>query len=174
MILNLIVFVISLLYYFLILPKLRFLLVRTLHQTPLSTSNLLDNLQMKYTCCGINSKDDYKDLSLDPLPGSCCRVPYCWRDTDINFHSGLNTTISLIHSNGCYSIIDRYVTIELWILIVVSGCCTLIQFFLMIVLCKLYRRFKNIDDDNDIQPKFVSHGVSIDNSSRTIEEITQI
>ncbi|CAF1556399.1 unnamed protein product, partial [Adineta ricciae] len=94
-ILNVVMFVISLLYYFVILPQLPFLLKRTLQQNPLTTSTLLDPLQSKYTCCGFNNKDDYATVSLNPFPTSCCRVPNCWQDTDINNHIALaNATVS--------------------------------------------------------------------------------
>jgi len=142
--LNIIMFIVSVLYYFVILPQLRALLIQTLQQTPLSTSNLLDNLQLKYTCCGINGKDDYNNLPLDPFPSSCCRVPNCWRDTDINNHIGSNNTISLMHTNGCYSIIDKYVTIELWVLVGVAGVCALLQFLAIVLMCTLYQRYKKI------------------------------
>jgi len=183
MALNIVMFVVSLLYYFIILPQLRPLLIRTLQQTPLSTSNLLDNLQLKYTCCGINGKNDYNNLSLDPFPLSCCRVPNCWRDTDINAHiSNSNNTVSLMHKNGCYPIIKKYVTIELWVLVGVAGFCALLQILAIAFMCTLYQRYKKLDDD----PKFVINhlaaGIPIsDNtnnnnqgSSQTIEETVEI
>lgn len=177
MILNLMMFIISLLYYFLILPQLRLLLTRTLQQNPLTTSNLLDHLQLKYTCCGFNGKEDYHPLSLDPFPSSCCRIPNCWRDTDINTHIVSNHTVSLMHPNGCYSILEKYITIELWILVGVAGICALLQFFALTFLCTLYQRYKKFDDN----PKFtISHLAPISNSNNPMEnssetvEITQI
>jgi hypothetical protein len=181
MALNIIMFIVSLLYYFIILPQLRSLLIRTLQQTPLPTSNLLDNLQSKYTCCGISGKDDYNNLRLDPFPVSCCRVPYCWRDTDINNNNGLNNTISLMHIDGCYSIIEKYSTIELWILVGVTGFCGLLQFLAIIFMCTLYQRYKKLDDD----PKFIINHLgsgipindnnnNIQSSSQTIEETVEI
>jgi hypothetical protein len=181
MVLNIIMFVVSILYYFLILPQLRPLLVRTLQQIPLSTSSLLDNLQLKYTCCGINDKNDYNNLPLDPYPSSCCRVPYCWRDTDINNHNGSNDTVSLMHTDGCYSVINKYVTIELWILIGITAICGFLQMLAIIFMCVLYQRYKKFDDD----PKFIinqfGNGIPIDDnnkniqsSSQTIEETVEI
>jgi hypothetical protein len=179
--LNVVMFIVSILYYFIILPQLRPLLIRTLQQTPLSTSNLLDTLQLKYACCGINNKDDYNNLSLDPFPASCCRVPNCWVDTDINSHSGSNNTISLMHANGCYSIIEKYVTIELWILTGITAFCAFVQLLAIMLMCTLYQRYKKLDDD----PKFVINqfagGIpinasnnNIQNSSHTIEETVEI
>jgi hypothetical protein len=179
--LNIIMFIVSLLYYFVILPQLRPLLLRTLQQSPLSTVNLLDNLQLKYTCCGINGKDDYNNLPLDPFPFSCCRVPNCWSDTDINNHDGSNSTISLMHTTSCYSIIEKHVTIELWILVGVAGVCAFLQLLAMILMCTLYQRFKKLDND----PKFVINHLpggipindnnnNIQNSSQTIEETVEI
>jgi len=181
MALNIIMFVVSLLYYFVILPQLRPLLIRTLQQTPLSTSNLLDYLQLKYTCCGINGKDDYNDLSLDPFPLSCCRVPNCWRDTDINNHNGSNNTTSLMHINGCYPIIGKYVTIELWILVGVTGFCALLQLLAIIFMCTLYQRYKKLDDDPKFTINHLGSGIpindsnnNIQSSSQTIEETVEI
>jgi len=181
MVLNIVMFIVSLLYYFIILPQLRSLLTHTLQQSPLSTSNLLDILQLKYTCCGINGKDDYNNLSLDPFPSSCCRVPNCWRDTDINNHSGSNNTISLMHMNSCYPIIDKYVTIELWILVGVSGFCALLQMLTMILMCTLYKRYKKLDDDPKFTINQLSTGMPINDpnnniqgSSQTMEETVEI
>jgi hypothetical protein len=178
-------FIISILYYYIILPQLHPLLVRTLQQSPLATSNLLDTLQTKYTCCGINGKDDYNNLTLDPFPASCCRIPNCWRDTDINNNSGAMNTTSLMHTNGCYPMVDKYVTIELWILVGVAGVCALLQIFAITLMCTLHQRYKKLDDD----PKFVinqlSAGIPINadmhhsnnnmqGSSQTMEETVEI
>ena len=174
-------FVVSLLYYFVILPQLRPLLVRTLQQIPLSTSNLLDELQSKYTCCGINNKGDYNNLSLDPFPSSCCRVPNCWRDTDNNYGSGLNSTISLMHPNGCYPIVEKYVTIELWILVGVGGFCALLELLAIMLMCTLYQRYKKSEDDPRFTIDHLDAGISsnasnnnIQSSSQAIEETVEI
>ena len=180
MILNLLMFIILLLYYFLILPQLRPLLTRTLEKYPFTIFNQLDEIQSKFTCCGITSKDDYKSLSLDPFPSSCCRIPNCWRDTDINNHNGSNTTMSLMHSNGCYPMIERYLIVELWILAGVAGLCAVFQFFAIGFLCVLYQRLKKFDEHS----KFTIHQLGsnlpigeshsqIQTSTQTIE-ITQI
>ncbi|CAF1154390.1 unnamed protein product [Rotaria sordida] len=181
--LNIVMLIVLFLYYFAILPQLRLLLLRTLQQTPLSTSYLIDPLQSKYHCCGINDKDDYKNLSLDPFPSSCCRVPNCWRDTDINNNNGSNSTISLMHTKGCYPVIDKYVTIELLILMGTASFCALLQALAIILMCTLYQRYKKLNDDD---PKFIinhltTNGKSMNNSndniqgsSKTIEETVEI
>ena len=175
---------VALLYYFIVLPQLRSLLLRSLQQSPWVTSLLLDRLQSKYACCGILSQDDFTNLPLDPKPSSCCRVPNCWRDTDINDHNGSNNTMSLMHSTGCYPIVERYITIELWILLGIAGLCALLQLFAILFMCTLYQRYKEFDDN----PKFVinhlASGVPIDpnhnknnpfqSSTQTIEETVEI
>lgn len=166
--------VVSLLYYFIILPQLRPLLIRTLQQKPGPTSGLLDNIQLKHTCCGINGKDDYNNLVLEPFPASCCRVPNCWRDTDISNHiSGSSNTTLLMHKDGCYQFIEKYVTIELWVLVGVAGICTLLQLLAITFMCTLYQRYKKLDDD----PKFVINhltaGIPINDSDNTIQGSSQ-
>ena len=176
-------FIVSILYYFIILHQLRQPLIRTLKQFPLPTSNLLDPLQSKYKCCGFNNKDDYNGLSLDPPPASCCIVPNCWRDTDINNNNGSNNTISLMHKDGCYSVIENYVTFELWALIGLTAFCALFQFLAIILMCTLYKRYKKLDND----PKFVinqfvagipindnNNNNNIENSGQTVEETVEI
>lgn len=183
MALNLVMFIVSLLYYFIILPRLPMLLARTMQQAPLSMSNLLDPLQTKYNCCGVNGKDDYNNLSLDPLPGSCCRVPNCWRDTDINNHiSEANNTVSLMHANGCYSTIRNYVTVELWVLAGVAALCALLQILALTFMCVLYQRYKSLDDEPKFVVNHLAAGVPINGeatknaqgSSQTIEETVEI
>lgn len=173
MILHLLMLIILLLYYFLILPQLRSLLVRTLEKSPLLVSNQLDEIQSKYTCCGFTGKDDYKPLSLDPFPSSCCRLPNCWRDTDINEHIISNTTNSLMHANGCYPSIEKYVIVELVILAGVAAICVLLEFFAIVFLCVLYQRLKKRDDySGNNFPIGESHS-NIQTSTQTME-ITQI
>ncbi|CAF2954030.1 unnamed protein product [Rotaria sp. Silwood2] len=179
--LNIVMLIVSFLYYFAILPQLRLLLIRTLQQTPLSTSYLIDPLQLKYNCCGISSKNDYNNLPLDPFPSSCCRVPNCWRDTDINNHNGSNSTISLMHVKGCYPIINKYVTLELFVLIGIASFCALLQAFAIILMCTLYQRYKNFDDDPKFVINHVASGKSMNSSndnmqgsSKTIEETVEI
>jgi hypothetical protein len=178
-------FIVLFLYYYLIFPQLRTLLIRSLQQSPSATSNSLDNLQLKYTCCGINGKNDYNNLSLDHFPSSCCRVPNCWHDTDINNHNGLNNTASLTHTNGCYPVIEKIVIVELWILVGIVAICALLQILAITLMCILNQRYKKLDDN----PKFtISHltaGVpingsvnnsnnNIQGSSKTIEETVEI
>ncbi|CAF1171320.1 unnamed protein product [Adineta steineri] len=180
--LNIVMFVVSLLYYFVILPQLRLLLIRTLQQTSLLTAQLLEPFQSKNICCGINGRDDYYKTSLDEKPPSCCRVPNCWTDTDINNHiDGLNSTVSLMHTQGCYSMINKYVTFELWTLVGISGICALLQLLAIMFMCTLYQRYKKLDDD----PKFVidhlaneipinNNNKTVQGSSQTIEETVEI
>ncbi len=178
MALNLVMFTILFLYYYLILPQLRPLLTYSLQQTPSITSNLLDNIQLRYTCCGINNKNDYNNLSLNPFPSSCCRVSNCWNDTDIS----PNNTLSLIYPNGCYPIIDQYVTIELWTLVGITGLCALLQILATTLMCVLNQRYKKLDDNPKFAINQLASGVPInghdDNnvqgSSKTMEETVEI
>jgi hypothetical protein len=181
--LNLVMFTVLFLYYYFILPQLRPLLVHSLQRSPMTTSNLLDSIQSRYTCCGINNKDDYNNLSLDPFPLSCCRTPNCWHDTEINKTNSSNETMPLIYPNGCYPIIEQYVTIELWTFVGVTGACALFQLLAITLMCILNQRYKNLDENNS---KFainqLATGVpingSLDNnlqgSSKTIEETVEI
>jgi hypothetical protein len=86
-----------------------------------------------------------------------------------------------MHTTNCYSIIEKHVTIELWVLVGVAGVCAFLQFFAMILMCTLYQRFKKLDND----PKFVINHLpggipindnnnNIQNSSQTIEETVEI
>jgi hypothetical protein len=172
-------FVVSLLYYYFILPQLRPLLIHSLLKSPLSTSNSLDNLQLKYKCCGINGKDDYMNLPLNPFPASCCEEPNCWHNTNIN------NTVSSIHTDGCYSIVENYITIELWILVGVTGCCALLQILAIIFMCVLHQRYKKVDDNPDFVINHLGSGIPINGngnksknhiqgSSQTMEETLEI
>lgn len=183
LVLNLVMFIVLFLYYYLILPQLRPLLVHTLQRSPSTTSNLLDIIQFRYFCCGINSKNDYKNLSLDPLPSSCCRVPNCWHEADMNRNNSSNTTMPLMYSSGCYPIIHQYVTIEVWTLVGITGLCALLQLLAVMLMCIFNQRYKKLDDNN---PKFainqltsgvpINSGVdtNIQGSSKTIEETVEI
>ena len=176
---------ISLVYYYFILSQLRPSLIHSLRQSPAITADLLDILQLKYRCCGLNNKDDYNNLSLDPFPSSCCRVPNCWQDPDINNNNnnnnnGSNNTISSIHTNGCYPMIEKYLITELWIVTGVVGLCAVLQILAIVSLCILSQRYKKFDDN----PKFVINhlatGVPINSNnniqglSKTIEETIEI
>ena len=149
--------------------------MNTFQQKSSSTLDLLDRFQSKHACCGVNSKDDYNNLSSDLFPLSCCRISNCSRDIDINSHNG---SLSLMHMNGCHSIIDKYLIIELWILAGVATLCTLLQILASTLMCTLYRQCKQIDDD----PKFVinhldiskSASDDIQGSSKTLEETVEI
>lgn len=171
----------SLLYYVEILPELRPLLKDTLSRAPSSTLHLINNFQSKYSCCGINDKDDYKLNQIDLLPKSCCRSQNCSYDTDTNDFHNSNNTISSIYTNGCYQFINRYVTLELWMCIGITGCCAFLELLAAMLVCTLYQRYEKFDD----YPKFVINrigtGKSIDESndniqgsSKTIEETVEI
>jgi hypothetical protein len=175
-------FTILFLYYYLILPQLRPLLIHSLQKSPSTTSNLLNIIQLRYTCCGINNKDDYNNISLDPFPSSCCRVPNCWHDTHINNNNGSNNTLSLMHTNGCYPIIDKYVTIELWTLVGIAGLCIPLQILAVTLMCILNQRYKKLDDNPKFTINQLASGVpinghgndNIQGSSKTIEETVEI
>lgn len=153
-ILNLAICVICVLYYFQILPQLSSLLFRSLRQHPLSTSNALHHIQSKYSCCGIVSKDDYHNLAVDPLPSSCCRLPNCWNEKDLNTNGTNNNTMASIHPNGCYPIVERFVLIELWILFGIAALSVVLQFLIVVFMCVLSHRYRKHDNE----PKFaISH-----------------
>jgi len=173
-------FTILFLYYYLILPELRPLLIHSLQKSPSTTSNLLDIIQLKYTCCGINNKDDYNNLSPNPFPSSCCRVSNCWHDTNNN---SSNTNTSLMYPRGCYSIIDKYITIELWTYIGITGLCAFLQILAIMLMCILNQHYKKLNDN----PKSVTNqlvaGVPLNEninnnnnqcSSKIIEETVEI
>ncbi|CAF3080588.1 unnamed protein product [Rotaria socialis] len=175
--LNIVILIVSLLYYFSTLPKLSTLLIPTLRQP----SQSINDLQSEYNCCGINGKDDYINLRLDPLPSSCCREPQCWRDSDINDYNGSNSTKQLIHIDGCFPLISRFVTIELLGLIGGIGFSVLLQILAVTFMCCLYQRFQKFDND----PNFVINHLAseksmndsygcLKGSSKTIEETVEI
>lgn len=178
MFLNLVMLILSILYYFILFPQLNSLLLRTLHQFPLQTSNYLDHFQTKYSCCGFWKKDEYLNLPLDPYPSSCCRIPNCWRDNDINTDTSSNISLSLMHSKGCFPLIEKFLRIELGILIGVTGLCTLIEFVIISIMLSLQRRFEESTD----RPKFLVSHRGQEGSINTIDrqgsnetvEITQI
>jgi len=169
---------ISLVYYYFIFSQLRPSLIRSLRQSPATTTDLLDILQLKYRCCGIDNKDDYNNISLDAFPSSCCRVPNCGHDIDIN--NGSNNTISLMHTNGCYPIVEKYLTIELWILTGVAGLCALLQILAIGLLCILNQRYKKFDNNPKFVINHIAAGVPINSKnnkqglSKTIEDTIEI
>lgn len=170
-------FTVLFLYYYLIFPQLHSLLLNSLEKSPVTTSNLLDSIQLRYTCCGIDSKDDYKNLSLDSYPSSCCRIPNCWKDTNLNKNS--NDTISSIHPYGCYSVIDKYISIELWTLVSITGICALLQILAITLMCILTQRYKKFDDHPKLTINQLVTGVplntnTIHNHNEEPVEITQI
>ena len=177
-------FTILFLYYYLILPQLHPLLIHSLQKSPSTTSSLLDKLQSRYSCCGINNKEDYKNVSLNSFSASCCRVPNCWQDTINNNNNSSNNTISLMHTDGCYPVIVKYVTIELWTLVGIIGLCTFLQILAITLMCILNQRYKKLDDN----PKFsinqlaagvpingmVNNNNNIQTSSKTNKETVEI
>ena len=124
------------------------------------------------------SKDDYHNLSLDPLPSSCCRLPNCWNEKDLNTN-GTNNAIPSIHPNGCYPVVERFVLVELWILFGLAAISSLLQFLIIIFMCVLCQRYRKIDDD----PKFaighlpgttpINENVNNNNNNDNFEGSTQ-
>jgi hypothetical protein len=156
---------VSLLYYYFILSQLRLLLFRSLRESPVATVRLLDVLQLKYVCCGIDGKNDYKSLPLDSFPASCCREPNCWNDVDWNNTTRSNNTMSTMHTNGCYTMIKEHLTIELWVLIGVTGVCSLLQVFAVLSLCVLNERYRKSDDVPKLTINQLTAGVPINSDS---------
>ncbi|CAF1337367.1 unnamed protein product [Adineta steineri] len=183
-ILNLIMLAISILYYYFVFSQLRSLLVHSFQQSPAATASLLDSFQLKYKCCGIDNKDDYNSISSDSFPSSCCQEPNCLHTKDVNNNStSLMNSKSLLHTNGCYPIVKKYLTIELLLLMGVTGLCALLHFLAIILLCILNQRYKKFDDIPKIMIHHLASGVPINsnnyvqNVSKTIHEpveITQI
>lgn len=173
--------IVSLLYYFTTLPELKTLLSRTFQQQSLSTSKSFDILQLKYNCCGINGKDDYTNSSSGYIPPSCCHKSQCSFDIITNDYNSLNGTEQSIYLYGCYSIINRYVNIELLIIIGVTVFNFLLETLTITCMCSLYQRYRKFDGD----PKFVINHLThrksmndsddnIKGSSKTIEETVEI
>jgi hypothetical protein len=127
------------------------LFVRSLEQSPSTSSTLLDHLQTKFTCCGIVHANDYANIALDPLPTSCCRLPNCWLDTDYNLHSGGNVTVMLMHNDGCYPIIGNYLVVQLWIFVGMASVSTGLASLLVLLMFVARCRQRNNDDEH---PKF--------------------
>jgi hypothetical protein len=99
----------------------------------------------------------------------------------VNTQYDANATLPSMHGKGCYGIIEKYVTSELWILIGVASICALLQLLAITLMCILYQRYKQVDDD----PKFIiSHlgpGISMDeninnnnNSSSDLDHLPQL
>ena len=177
--LNIAICVIALLYYFFVLPQLRSLLVRSLHQAPLPASKALDTLQSLHTCCGIDGKDDYRNLSAELLPPSCCRAgEKCWEDVKFNQSN------STAHANGCYPIVEEYVLLEVWVLLGVAGLCALLQALAIGSLCVLSQRYRKLDEDPKFAVGQLAAGVPLnektdgsppfEGSSQTLEETVEI
>ena len=53
----------------------------------------------------------------------------CWEDVQSNKSS------SAIHTDGCYSIVEQYVVMEIWVLLGVAGLCALLQALAIGLLC---------------------------------------
>jgi len=175
---NLVMFVVLFLYYFVILPQLRPLLTHTFQRSPSTTGNLLDSIQSRYSCCGINHIDDYTNLSIPKYPSSCCRIPNCWDNSN-------NETMPLVYTKGCYSIIEKYVQIEIWTFVVLTGVCAFLQIFAIIFMCILNERYKKRDENPNFTINQMVSGAAMNassednfqNSTKTLEEpveITQI
>lgn len=79
-------------------------------------TRVLDYVQRKLACCGINSQSDWKDYGLHKIPKSCCTnhsesnqpmFKYCeqadskvgcWRAMTDYFHANLSTLRSILYS----------------------------------------------------------------------------
>ncbi|CAF0724538.1 unnamed protein product [Didymodactylos carnosus] len=197
LLMNLLASIIAFLYFYIIVPQLKYLMLDTLNNhyyveakntssllalssissQPYSAIKALDYFQEKYQCCGINSKQDYLSLSSTPriaLPLSCCRktsVSVLPNSQDCWNQTGDGDGINL---DGCYSNIHKFLTIEIWLIIGIALISALLQFLAIILLVNTYRDNKN--------PKFIinhtnnNHDVNT-KSMETIEdtvEITQI
>lgn len=172
---------ITLVYYYFILSQLRPSLIHSLRQSPTITTDLLSFLQLKYKCCGINDKDDYNKLPLDSFPSSCCRTQNCSHDMAVN---SSNNTITSMHTNGCYPKIEKYLTIELWVLSGIAALCAILQILGISLLCILNQRYKKFDDSPKLMINHLTAGVPINNNNNNIQglpknieetiEITQI
>lgn len=150
MALNIAVCLVTLFYLFNILPNLKSSLIQTLRNSRTSIPMGLDVVQLNYKCCGIQNGSDYKSVKLNLLPVSCCAVPNCWNETDLNTKVFNNGTSQSTHNDGCFSFINQFVTIEIWVIFAVSAGSTVLQFLaltLMCILCERYRKF-------DQSPKF--------------------
>ncbi|CAF1138907.1 unnamed protein product [Didymodactylos carnosus] len=199
LIMNLFASIIAFLYFYIIVPQLKYLMLDTLNNhyyvgaennsssflflssspfQPYSAIEALDYFQDKYQCCGINSKQDYPSLLMTTkltLPLSCCRrtsTPLlsnsrdCWNQT-----SGDDDSINV---NGCYPIIHKYLTFEIWTIVGIALTCAILQFIAIVLLLKIYRDNKS--------PKFIINHNGNNHqpntkSMETIEdtvEITQI
>ncbi|CAF1315087.1 unnamed protein product [Adineta ricciae] len=175
--LNLVMLAVSLLYYYFILSQLRPLLVLSLREAPNATIKLLDIVQLKYSCCGIDGKNDYNQIVPNSLPSSCCREPNCWEETDLK---STNSTLSSVYTSGCYLLIKQHLTIELWILIGVTGICSLLQIFAVLFLCVLNERYRKFDELPRLAINQLAPGVpmsNIQNVPKVVSEpmeITQI
>ena len=84
---------------------------------------------------------------------------------------------------GCYPIIDKYVTLQLWTLLAIAGLCAVFQFLAIILMCILNQRYKKLDDnDPKLAVAQLASGVPINSSvenniqgsSTTIEETVEI
>lgn len=177
---NLVIFVVLFLYYFVILPQLRPLLTHTFQRSPTLTGNLLDSIQSRYSCCGINNINDYTKLTIPKFPNSCCRMPNC-----SNENQTIDSNDETMFTRGCYPIIERYVQIELWTLVVITGVCALLQIFAIILMCILNERYKKMDENPNFTINQMITGTPINansennfqSSTKTLEEpveITQI
>jgi len=97
-------------------------------------------------------------------------------------NNGSNNTVSLIHTNGCYSVIEKFITIELWTLIGITGLCALLQILAIRLMCILNQRYKKLDDNPKFAIDQLASGVPINGngnnnmqgSSKTIEETVEI
>ena len=81
-----------------------------------------------------------------------------------------------MHNTGCYSSVEKYLQLEVWMLVGVAGVASLLQLLASLLICSLHRRYKQCDD----HPKFVvrhfapNEGNPSQLGSTQTVEITQI
>ncbi|CAM4764710.1 unnamed protein product [Rotaria magnacalcarata] len=182
---NLVMFAILFLYYYLNFSGLRERLVSALQQSSSKTKKLLDDIQSKHLCCGINNKDDYKNLSLALFPQSCYLQLNYLNKTDIN-NTGLNNTNLLMNTGGCNSIVNDYITFQLWTAGVIICVSVFLQILAITSMCVLNQRHQKFDenknfmisrlDDETLSNENVNNNNNnnIHDSCKTIDEMIEV
>lgn len=178
-------FAILFLYYYFNFPGLRERLVSSLRQSPSNITALLDYFQFKHLCCGINNKDDYKNLSLALFSQPCYLQLNSLNKTDIN-NNGLNNTNLLMDTGDCYSVVERYITFELQTIGVIICVCVFLQKLAITSMCVLNQRHQKFDenkkfmisrlDDEALSNENVnnSNNNNIHDSCKTIDEMIEV
>lgn len=68
-------------------------------------TQVLDHLQQKLSCCGINSPSDWKDYGIHKMPKSCCATPI---DTDFSFKPPFKYCEQSDYKTGCWRAMTDY------------------------------------------------------------------